>query len=420
MKKLFFAFVLLAGCLCNLVALPYSTRAFRHDVRSIYFQKNENWGQLPILFLGSEDKLRLSFDVINTSEAERFVYRVVHCTADWEPSSLSEQDYLQGFNHNLVNDFANSQTATVNYVNYQIALPNEDFRLKLSGNYVVEVFEENSPENVILAACFYVLDSRVKVQSDVSPITDLGANNGFQQLSLKVDYSALPVNDPSAELKVVSLQNRRGDNRRMHIRPAHLNGKSAIYEHISTLIFDGGNEYRRMEILDTKSAGMNVANIHFSNGSYRAEVMPDAIRADKFYLYDEDQNGRFLVRMYDTENADTEADYVQTTFTLKADKPLSEKVYWVSDVSDYQLLPQYEMQYDARRGAYTLTLLLKQGIYNYLYLTPSASGLSAQFTEGNYSQTENEYLTLVYHRPFGQRYDALVGYSLIRSQIERK
>ena len=35
--------------------------------------------------------------------------------------------------------------------------------------------------------------------------------------------------------------------------------------------------------------------------------------------------------------------------------------------------------------------------------------------DGDFYQTENEYLILVYHRPQGARYDALVGFAKVKS-----
>jgi hypothetical protein len=66
--------------------------------------------------------------------------------------------------------------------------------------------------------------------------------------------------------------------------------------------------------------------------------------------------------------------------------------------------------------------LLKQGYYNYHYVTaiPSADGekmhASLDFTEGNHWETENAYHVLIYHREIGIRYDRLVGYKYFQSQ----
>lgn len=66
--------------------------------------------------------------------------------------------------------------------------------------------------------------------------------------------------------------------------------------------------------------------------------------------------------------------------------------------------------------AYELALPLKMGSYNYQYLfvpEGETQGYTAE-AEGDFYQTENEYAVYVYHRPFGERYDHLVGFNTIK------
>jgi hypothetical protein len=68
------------------------------------------------------------------------------------------------------------------------------------------------------------------------------------------------------------------------------------------------------------------------------------------------------------------------------------------------------MQYDAEHKCYYLLAYLKQGGYNYLYYVKGSNRpVSLLQTEGSHWQTENEYCIWVYYRPFGARYDRLVG-----------
>jgi hypothetical protein len=82
------------------------------------------------------------------------------------------------------------------------------------------------------------------------------------------------------------------------------------------------------------------------------------------------------------------------------------------------------MDFDESKGAYEKTLFLKQGYYNYSYVTvpenqPAADAFSYENTEGNYENTENTYTVLVYYRPFGARADELIGYTSVSSIFQR-
>ena len=81
------------------------------------------------------------------------------------------------------------------------------------------------------------------------------------------------------------------------------------------------------------------------------------------------------------------------------------------------------MIFNEEKGAYEKTLLLKQGLYDYKYVTvptkKSDETVYSDITEGNYMNTENFYMVLVYHRPFGARSDELIGFALLNSLVSR-
>ena len=62
-------------------------------------------------------------------------------------------------------------------------------------------------------------------------------------------------------------------------------------------------------------------------------------------------------------------------------------------------------------------MMLKQGAYNYQYLTVPSGSLQGETApvEGDFYQTVNEYTVRVYHRPRGGRFDRLIGVGMIVS-----
>ena len=82
------------------------------------------------------------------------------------------------------------------------------------------------------------------------------------------------------------------------------------------------------------------------------------------------------------------------------------------------------MIFNEEKGVYEKALFLKQGYYNYSYVTltdKKQAGIipSLENTEGNYWGTENRYMVLVYFRPFGARADELIGFTRINSPFQR-
>lgn len=389
----------------------YRTQPLSDDVHTIQVEANGNWGTNPVVKLNSNESINISFDRLGDNSYKRLRYKIYHCDVQWQKSKeISEIDYLDGFNDNLVEDYSNSLNTTIDYTHFNLSIPNSDISLKLSGNYVVQFYEEEVPQQILLNACFSVLDDKVKISGQVSPITDIDANKAHQQLSFTINHN-LNLRNSLEEIKVIVRQNDRLDTQRNITKPS-FNGNGILqYEHIRDLIFEAGNEYRRFESSSYRYNGLNVGHIEYSRPYYIMNILPDKIRANSSYSYDQDQNGRYAIRNTETGNEDAQADYFIINFTLQAPRPLPQDIYINGNFTYNTYNDKYKMQYDTQQGAYFISLLLKQGLYNYQYLTKSGNTYSTATIEGNYYEAENEYIVSIYYHPSGQRYDSFIGQS---------
>lgn len=403
----------------NLVyAQAYRTQAISPEIYTIQVYANGDWNQLPVIKLNSNEYIQISFDRISDNAFDRLRYRIKHCDAYWKTSKeLSDIDYLDGFNDNLIDDYASSINTSVEYTHFSIDIPNRDVNFRISGNYVVEIYEEDEPDKVLLTACFSILDQQLSVGSSISSITDIDANKGHQQLSVSINHPNLNIRDPFTDLKVFIQQNNRIDNERQLTKPSFVGGNQITYTHHRDLIFEAGNEYHRFETSSYRYNGMNVAHLEYNRPYYSMYITTDKIRADRAYSYDQDQNGRFIIRNREANDSETEADYFITYFTLAVDEPFLESVYLNGAFTDNTFTDKYKLKYDPLKKEYKLSLLLKQGLYNYQYLVQTGKNqYSTSKIEGSNSEAENEYTIYVYHRPTGQRYDSLVGFATIYSR----
>lgn len=376
----------------------------------------------PVIVLGSDDRLTVSFDEI--ADDRRYLRcRLVHCDAQWRPDRLLPAEYVDGFNEAVIDDYEFSQATTVHYVNYQVSIPSADLTPLLSGNYLLQIYDESDPDEVLLQCRFSVLQPQVEVYPSVTSRTDIDYNGYHQQLSVAVDTKGSAVADPFNHLLLTATQNSRWDNAVVIVHPTRLSGTTAHYEHLPSLIFPAGNEYRRMEIISTTYPGMGVEAIQYEYPFYHVDLTTDITRADASYVYDQTQHGRFRIREYNSDSPDTEADYVLTHFSLIPPVGFdhtSADIFIEGDLFQRRFSPESRMVFDRSSGLYTLTSLLKQGAYNYQYVTvdrgASTLGRTAA-VEGDKYQTANEYYIYVYHRPPGARYDSLVGFGTVMSGL---
>lgn len=351
----------------------------------------------------------ISFDEL--AEDNRFLrYRLIHCDSDWQPSkSISELDYLEGFNEGRIVNYALSDKSLTHYVHYTINLPNEDIAPTLSGNYLVEVYDEDEPDITLLQARFMVDEAVAPLSLNVTSRTDIDYNSKHQQLSVKADLEHADVDNAYNDLKLVIIQNGRINEAHTLRHPLQLTQNIATYEHQKELIFPAGNEFRRFDLANIRYPGMGVASIDYIDPYYNVLLKTDSPRIDAGYTYDQTQSGRYFpAEIYSTE-PEIDADYVLTFFTLEMPQ-IKEDIFIDGDLTLHRRDSDSRMVYDSTLGAYIKTLLLKQGMYNYQYVTDS--GLNS--VEGDIYETANEYLVLLYYCPPGARYERLIGTASIR------
>ena len=386
------------------------TEVLSPHIQTVQLIVNDDYRLPTIIKLGSDDYIDISFDQLS-HDYHRYQYILSHCDANWEQSNLSDFDFLDGFNNNYIEDAETSMNTMVPYTHYRFTLPNEYVRLTISGNYMIEIFDEDDMSKPVLKTYFRVAENQVSISASVSSDTDIDRNKSHQQVSFDINYKGYTIRNPQQEVKVHVLQNNRIDNMVSNVLPSYVSPNELRYTNNRSLIFPAGNEYRRFEIVSTKYAGMGVESLGYYAPYYHATLYPDHLRTLN-YLYDSDQNGKYLVRYNDAVDSNTEADYFFVHFALDSDHLLTGGNVYLQGEFTYDLFnEQTQMKYNSESYMYESVQLLKQGSYNYQYLYVPQGSTKGETgpTEGNYYQTENEYLILVYHKPFGERYDRLIG-----------
>lgn len=404
-------FVYMLFLLLPLAAGAQFMRSFSPDIRSLQMVLNDEWTLPPVMHLGSDDVLQFTFDEMS-HRYRRFVYRITHCNAQWKPSELFDIDFIDGFNNMPVEEWENSKNTTVLYTNYTFTIPNEDVVLKLSGNYIVEVFDDEEDSDVPLAQYrFSVVEQRVAFEASLSGNTEIDHNKAHQQVSFTVHHPHYKIDNPASEAIAVVYQNRRMDSAVTDIVPTYINPSQNSLQYIynEKLVFAGGNEYRRFELTDPDIPGMNVEYVSYEDPCYHASLYVDDV--SRFHSNGRDENGRFFVNTLEGYGTAIEADYVFVHFTLDAPHRQGGSYYLFGDFCYNAIDDDNIMEYDAENGLYRASKLLKLGLYNYSYVwvPAGAERASTTYTEGNFFNTDNEYMIMLYHREFASRYDRLIG-----------
>ena len=408
-----------------ILAIAASVAAYATDTRTAIFDNNfrslracteSNYYAPPVVELDGDDRVRIEFDEMSP-EMRYMRYSLLHCDANWQPSQLVESDYVDGFNEADIEEYDFSSGTFANYVHYGISLPNEDMPILLSGNYLLRVYPEEDSENTLLQVRFSIVEKAVDIFAEVTSRTDIDYNKSHQQVAVTVDTKDYRVENMYADLKVVVTQNARSDNEAIVTNPLRVSSNKAFFEHDRKLIFPAGNEFRRFEMTTTNYIGMGIDRYAYHDPFYHAELKIDEPRCYGSYTYDQTQYGRFTIRESNAFDSNTGADYMIVHFALDIPRQSGGDIFVDGEVTQHNFTNANRMHFNEATNRYELDMPLKQGAYNYQYLWlphGSKAALTAPI-EGDFYQTVNEYQIKVYNRRLGERYDRLIGYTVLYS-----
>lgn len=380
------------------------------NIKTIIF-KGPTEDQFPVVQLG--ESMTLEFDDLTASEQD-YYYTIIHCDYDWTPSQLLKSQYLAGTDNQRIIDYENSYTTLQPYSNYRLTIPNENVDLKVTGNYVLEI--HNSYGELQFSRRFVVYRDAVTVAGVVKRSRDFNFLNEKQVVQFTINTGGFPVVNPKNEVKVAILQNHFWPTALYNIKPQFTIGTELVYKYDKETAFFGGNEFLNFDTKDLRSPTFAISRIEMGQ-VYNHYLFTNEYRNDRPYTYFPDINGDFVVRTLQGDDVSREAEYSKVHFSLPYSNQIGlDNVYVTGKFNNYALEDENRMTYNEESGKFELTLMIKQGFYNYRYEVERQDGtVEPNFVSGNFHFTENNYLILVYYRDFGDMYDSIIGIGSVNS-----
>jgi len=388
----------------------FSDTILNPDIKTVQLYVDPLMLSNPVIPLRGTAQLHLSFDDLS-GEKKNYYYTIIQCNYDWTKSELNSFDFLEGDNNAEIRDYKFSFNTNQTYTHYSLLFPNEDMHITKSGNYVIEVYADNDPEQLILMRRFIVFESMVQINSNVQQCDDVSKSQTFQQVNFTILHHGLDISNAFTDVKVLLMQNFRWDNAITNVQPQFAKPDELDYNYATQTSFPGGKEFRYFDARTTRYRTDRVNKLEEKDHTFLLTLFNDEVRNRQPYFYRQDIDGKFIPGTLDFIDQDAQADYVWVKFTLPMDYPLhGSKIFLLGKFTDWKLMPQFEMHYNSSTSVYEATLYLKQGYYEYLYRLASNELDDDDLMEGNSYETENTYQIFVYWRPFGSRYDQVIGY----------
>lgn len=375
-------------------------------IKTINFKGNTPETQLPVIKLGTP--LVLEFDVLNGNEDD-YYYKIQHCNFDWTPSILAKSEYLNGFDNQRIRDYQNSYNTLQIFSNYKLTIPNQFTRgIKKSGNYIMSIY--NSYDELVFSRKFMIYENKANVGLNIKRSRDISFINQKQRVEIIIDPKGFQLNNPMQTVKTLIVQNNNLHTAINNLKPQYTVGNQLIYKYDTEASFWGGNEYFYFENKDVRAASNGVQNIDLQT-LYHNYLYTNIQRSNTPYTYNPDINGTYLITNVNNGDVSIESDYVWVHFSLKPNPTFNTNtpVFVYGNYNNYALNQTNKMVFNKSKGIFTASILLKQGFYNYKFVTLNNNTVNEGAISGNFYQTENNYKVLVYYRDLGARYDKIIG-----------
>ncbi|MBK7939530.1 MAG: DUF5103 domain-containing protein [Lewinellaceae bacterium] len=276
---------------------------------------------LPILELKTgNNTLMLEFDHLG-DELKDYIYTIVHCNSDWQPSDLIDNEYIDGFTEDRITTIDNSFNTLYQYTHYTLGLPNRNMRWAKSGNYILKVFDNDDDRRLVLVRRFCVVEPLWRVDAKlVSPVA-VSKLKTHHEIDFNVIHRGIRIPNPQNDVKAFVLQNGRWDNALGPLKPYITREDQLVFDYQDQIVFPAGKEWRYFDIRTFDYRGERVKAINERIDYYEVTLDTDKDRAGSSLLYRGDLNGRYSIENTNYNQTRLQCDYAKVLFSISRNQP---------------------------------------------------------------------------------------------------
>ncbi len=396
----------------NEAYLKFTNYVYDPNIKSIEIRKAGSYPSYPIVALQGNDFLTIEFDDISQNE-KNYNYRVIHCDKDWKPSDLAPNEYLTGFDEMWIENVNGSFNTAVPYYHYEFNFPNNDMTPIISGNYLMAIYNEDTPESPIITARMIFYEQLVSYTHNVKQASQIKDQNYRQELDFNMLHPNYNISRPYEDIHQVILQNFNWHTAISDLKPMFVKNNELTYDYGEENTFSGLNEYRPLSFSSLNSINSQILEVNVNASDLVPELITRTSESRRFKLYSTipDINGDFKIDSFLGDNDDTESEYCRVHFSVAANEelPYGKEVYIYGGLSFNSLLPHFKLKFNEDRMIYESTILLKQGFYNFIYVVKTAQEFDSSYFEGEHFQTINDFHIITYDSNPNIGYDRVIG-----------
>jgi len=365
-----------------------------NNVKSIKVESSGNLNSNIVFY--KNDIINISFDILGGKKSD-YYYQITHCDYQWNPSKISKFEYIDGFDDIRITNYVFSKNTFQSFTNFSFQIPNENLKIKIDGNYVIKIFDENY--NEIFERKIIILNNLNNGLVNITRSKEILDSSYSQNIQALFSNTNNIIFNNNSDYKLAVIKNNNLNFSKYFSSPRLQTGSNIIYDNIK---FKGGSEYLYFDSKNILSTSNEIKQVNFKN-IYNTILYDDY--EEPIYTLQPDINGTYIINANCSEKK-TCADYTNVKFNLRTNKNYASDIYLIGEFNGHEINEKYKMK-KYNKNYYSANIILKQGIYNYKYVFKTNSGFEDL---SNFWQTENNYKAILYEKKITDRYYKIIGY----------
>lgn len=371
------------------------------EIQSVQLHKEGDIQSAPVISLNSSEKLSLEFDHLG-EDTKQFKLSVSHRSKDWKESPLPVDFYLNGFSEVYFSGGSKSFSQRPSYFHYSYEFPNSQLNFKVSGNYLLSVYDYNSNE-LLFTLPFFVSENQGSLDTRVESLfvrrDDLRPEDQPFSRYRYPEFVAFPQFD----LSYMYVQNRFWGRYRV-VDNSDTATPEVVNFHLSRdRAFLGNYEFNTLDLRSLRADGQQILEVQ------QEKIPPKVILRRDVQSLDLKPGfapgGRFGIPL-DSRSAG----YANVQFSLETAAGITadEKVYLVGDFNNWSINENNRMHYSTQSGLWEGQAFIKEGEYAYKYVVVKNGKIDDISLDQGFLRNSQSYVTLVYYKDPTRNYDRLL------------
>ncbi len=378
------------------------------SIRSVQLFRTGSVENPPIIELGSSQRLVLEFDELALVSGQ-FRVQFSHHNKNWNQSGLPDPWIYEGNNELYIRGGEKNQEFKPDYFHYKFEFPSRDLKFKVSGHYLIHVYDYQSGIE-LFSLPFFITENEGELSTKVETLFNQGSDGSARdQLFGKYLYPEF-VEFPQFDLSYSFVQNRFWKKNRSAEQTSFTTKGNTEFHLSRNQSFPSNFDFTTLDLSELSLQNPKIYNYE------PAQILPRITLKDDYLNFLSDPKLISNSELGFPKN-NRSARYAEVSFRLNTGGriPEFESVYLIGSFNQWSISERDKLNFNSDLGIFETKALVKEGKYFYKYVTLENGSINDLRLSDSLTKRDQEYIGFVYYRDPQLQYDRILKTSIINS-----